>query len=233
METGTAYGHWGIALISIGLVLGIVWVSFRPRTKRDWRTFGTFGAFIVALFAEMYGFPLTIYLLYGWLVRLNPDINWLSHDNSHLLQTIMGWEANAHFGPVHLVSNILLITGLIILAAAWRVLYRAQRNQIVAISGPYEYVRHPQYVAFTLIMISFLIQWPTIPTLIMFPIMLWMYYRLAIKEEKASLETFGQAYEEYMQAIPRFFPRFKRTGSTISTNRFYIKGDPHEDDFSK
>lgn len=210
MNFGTAYGHWWLVIVNSLIILVFAFSFFRPRTRRDWRTFGGFGAFIVALFTEMYGFPLTIYLLSGWLTKRFPEIDWFSHDASHLLQTFLGWSGNAHVGPLHLVSNILIIGGLVLLAAAWRVLYRAQRDGALACSGPYAYVRHPQYAAFLAIMVGFLIQWPTLPTLIMFPVLVVIYVRLAKREEREALTSLGEAYRRYAAKVPRFIPGWGR-----------------------
>jgi len=211
MSDLTAYGHWQLVIFNSLFILFFVFIFFKPNTRRDWRTFGTFSAFVVALFTEMYGFPLTIYLLSGWLGSRFPEINWFSHDSSHLLQTLLGWKGNAHMGPLHIVSNGLIVGGLFLLAASWRVLYRAQKIRVMASSGPYAKVRHPQYTAFMVIMIGFLIQWPTLPTLAMFPFLALTYYRLARREEQASLDAFGQSYARYMENTPRFLPKFGKS----------------------
>lgn len=210
MNAGPAYGHWSLVIINTFIVLVFAFSFFQPRTRRDWRTFGGFSAFIVALFTEMYGFPLTIYLLSGWLAKHYPQIDWFSHDSSHLLQTLLGWRGDAHIGPLHLISGVLIIGGLMLLASAWRVLYRAQRNRRLACTGPYAYTRHPQYLAFLVIMVGFLIQWPTLPTLIMFPILAFVYVRLARREELEALRSMGWDYARYMVRVPRFLPRLRK-----------------------
>lgn len=211
MNFGPAYGHWQLVIVNALIILVFAFSFFRPQTRRDWRTFGGFSAFIIALFTEMYGFPLTIYLLSGWLTRHFPRIDWFSHDSSHLLQTLLGWSGNAHIGPLHLVSNLLIMGGLVLLVAAWRVLYRAQRSGTLACSGPYAVIRHPQYAAFLMVMIGFLIQWPTLPTLIMFPVLAVVYVRLAKREEKEAFENLGEAYRRYAAKVPRFIPKWGRT----------------------
>jgi protein-S-isoprenylcysteine O-methyltransferase Ste14 len=209
MDIMADYGLWPLVLINSLIILIFAFSFFQPQTRRDWRTFGTFAAFVVALFTEMYGFPLTIYLLSGWLTSRFPEINWFSHQSSHLLQTLLGWQGDAHFGPLHILSNVLIIGGLILLAVSWKVLYRAQRNIGIACTGPYAKIRHPQYVAFILVMVGFLLQWPTLPTLVMFPILIWLYHRLARKEEKEALEMFGEQYARYAEDTPRFIPQFR------------------------
>ncbi|MBT8764805.1 methyltransferase family protein [Metapseudomonas boanensis] len=205
---GSAYGLWGLVIINSLVFIIFAFSFFKPKSARDWRSFGAFSAFLVALFTEMYGFPLTIYLLSGWLSSRFPGVDFLSHDAGHLLEVLFGWKSNPHFGPFHIASGIVLVSGFWLLAAAWRVLYNAQRAGEVATTGPYAKIRHPQYIGFVLIMFSFLLQWPTLITLAMFPILVFMYARLAKAEERDSLVQFGDAYRNYMNDVPAFIPRF-------------------------
>ncbi len=202
-----AYGLWSLVVIN-SLVLIIFAFSFaKPQSLRDWRSFGAFSAFLVALFTEMYGFPLTIYLLSGWLSQRFPGVDFLSHDAGHLLEVMFGWTTNPHFGPFHIASNILIVAGFILLASAWKVLYAAQRNHTLATTGPYARIRHPQYMGFILIMSGFLLQWPTLVTLTMFPVLVYMYVRLARTEERDALKEFGEDYARYAGKTPAFIPR--------------------------
>jgi methanethiol S-methyltransferase len=205
-----AYGLWFLVVVNTALFALFAFSFFKPRTKRDWRSFGAFSAFLVALFTEMYGFPLTIFLLSGWLQTRFPQVDWLSHDAGHLLEMLLGWESNPHFGPFHLVSFAFIGGGFWLLAAAWPVLFAAQRQHALATTGPYAHVRHPQYVGFILIMFGFLLQWPTLLTLAMFPVLVWMYVRLARSEEREATAEFGEAYRRYMAEVPAFLPRLSR-----------------------
>lgn len=208
MSNAPAYGLWFLVVIN-SLVFIIFAFSFtKPRSPRDWRSFGAFSAFIVALFTEMYGFPLTIYLLSGWLQNRYPQLDLLSHDAGHLWYTLFGLQGNPHFNLLHILSNLLILGGFILLASAWEVLYKAQRNHTLAITGPYARIRHPQYLAFITIMLGFLLQWPTVLTLLMFPVLLWMYTRLAFQEEREVQAFFGEEYVHYRATTPAFFPRF-------------------------
>ena len=208
MTDAPAYGLWSLVVIN-SLIFIIFAFSFtKPRTRRDWRSFSAFSAFIVALFVEMYGFPLTIYLLSGWLVSRYPGVDFFSHDAGHLWNTIFGWKINPHFDPLHILSNVLIFGGFILLSASWKVLYEAQHDHKLATTGPYAHVRHPQYAGFILIMLGFLFQWPTIITLIMFPILVTMYVKLARREEREVLEEFGEQYARYAAATPEFIPSF-------------------------
>lgn len=213
-DTVPAYGLWTLVIIN-SLVFIIFAFSFaKPRTARDWRSFGAFSAFLVALFTEMYGFPLTIYLLSGWLTTQFPGVDWFAHDSGHLPEMIFGWQGNPHFGPFHLISTALIFGGFWLLAKAWKVLYAAQRSGTLANTGAYARVRHPQYVGFVLIMLGFLFQWPTLVTLTMFPLLVFMYWRLARREERDALAEFGETYRNYMRDVPAFLPRF--SGSSTS-----------------
>ncbi|MBI5944707.1 MAG: isoprenylcysteine carboxylmethyltransferase family protein [Chloroflexi bacterium] len=215
-EDTPAYGLWPLVIINAAIFIMFAFSFFKPRTARDWRSFGAFSAFLVALFTEMYGFPLTIYLLSGWLASRYPGIDLLTHNNGHLLQTLLGWKGDPHFSPLHLLSNGLIAAGFILISAAWNVLFQAQRTHQVAASGPYAYLRHPQYAGFIIIMLGFLIQWPTLITLIMFPILVTMYIRLARREERESLKEFGEKYAAYEAKTPAFLPRWHFVSSSVS-----------------
>ena len=203
-----AYGLWTLVFFNSAIFLMFGYSFFKPQTVRDWRTFGAFGAFVVALFVEMYGFPLTIYLMSGWLQTKFPKLDLLSHDTGHLWSTLLGEKGDPHFGPLHIASYIFLAFGFYLLANAWDVLYKAQRGKTLAVTGPYARVRHPQYVAFILILLGFLLQWPTLLTLLMFPILLVMYTRLAVTEEAEMRKQFGAQYEAWAARTPRFLPTF-------------------------
>mgnify|MGYP001432874608 FL=1 len=208
MESETpAYGLWTLVILNTAVFVLFALSFARPQTKRDWRSFGAFSAFLVALFTEMYGFPLTIYLLSGWLGSNYPGIDLLSHDSGHLWSTLFGWQGDPHFSPFHLLSYILIGGGFFLISTAWEVLYKAQREHRIATVGPYARLRHPQYVGFVVIMLGFLLQWPTLISLLMFPILVAMYVRLARREEAEAVAEFGDAYSVYKKTVPAFFPR--------------------------
>lgn len=207
-DTAPAYGLWFLVAVNSALFILFAFSFSKPQTKRDWRSFGAFSAFVLALFTEMYGFPLTIYLLSGWLTTRFPGVDFLSHDAGHLLEVMFGWKSNPHFGPFHLLSTAFIFAGFIVLAKAWKVLYEAQRVCKLATTGLYARARHPQYAGFVLIMFGFLLQWPTLVTLAMFPVLVIMYALLARREESEMEREFGDAYRAYAARTPRFFPRF-------------------------
>jgi protein-S-isoprenylcysteine O-methyltransferase Ste14 len=208
-STDQAYGLWPLVILNVGIFIVFAFSFARPRTARDWRSFGAFSAFLVALFTEMYGFPLTIYLLSGWLSSALSGIDLFSHSSGHLWETLLGWKGDPHLNPLHLLSNVLIFAGFVLIAMAWYVLYKAQRTHTLATTGPYASIRHPQYVGIILIMVGFLMQWPTILTLVMFPILVTMYVRLVRREEREVAAEFGEAYTKYAEKTPAFFPRLR------------------------
>ncbi len=208
-----AYGLWFLVVVNAAVFILFAFSFFKPKTARDWRSLGAFSAFIVALFAEMYGFPLTLYLLAGWLGSGFPALDPLSHDAGHLWPALFGWSMDPHWSPFHLLSFALIGGGFILMAIAWRVLYEAQRKGKLATSGPYARLRHPQYAGFALIMIGFFLQWPTLVTGLMLPILLVMYWRLAKREEREVETEFGDAWRRYAARVPAFLPRlYRRAG---------------------
>lgn len=213
MSHSSAYGLWGLVAINTVVFVLFSYSFFRPRSQRDWRSLGAFSAFVVAFFVEMYGFPLTIYLLSGWLGSRFPELGLLTHDAGHVWPMLFGWPGSPHVFPLHILSDVLIVAGFFLLASSWRVLFAAQRRHQLATTGPYAYVRHPQYVAFIIIMIGFLLQWPTLVTLVMFPVLVLMYVRLARREEGEVRAEFGSAWDAYAARTPGFLPRFGRRRS--------------------
>lgn len=203
--TDNGYGLWFLVVVNSVLIIVFAASFFHPRTSRDWRALGGFSAFIVALFTEMYGYPLTVYLLSGPLGGLIPGVN-LSHNSGHLWNDLIGWTGDPHVSPFHLASYAFIIGGFWLISAGWKQLYEAQKTRALATGGPYARIRHPQYAGFVLIMVGFLLQWPTFATLAMFPVLLVVYRKLALREEREVAAEFGVAWEEYAAVTPRFVP---------------------------
>ncbi len=201
------YGLWSLVIVNSAIFIMFAFSFFKPKTERDWRSFSAFSAFLVALFTEMYGFPLTIYFFSGWLQSRFPDIDWFAHDSGHFLEMIFGWQANPHFGPFHLLSFAFIGGGFILISKAWRVLYEAHQHGTLAVTGPYGRLSHPQYVGFVLVMLGFLLQWPTLLTLAMLPVLVWMYVRLARSEEAEVRREFGRTYAAYADQVSAFIPK--------------------------
>ena len=215
-DQGDGYGLWFMVVINSAIFIIFAFSFFKPQTKRDWRSFSAFSAFLVALFTEMYGFPLTIFFLSGWLQSNFPDVDWFAHDSGHLLEMIFGWKTNPHFGPFHLLSFAFIGGGFVAISAAWKVLFQAQQKKVLATTGLYAYVRHPQYIGFILVMFGFLLQWPTILTLVMFPVLVTMYVVLARHEEREAIAEFGDEYRAYARTVPAFAPRWRAIAKAMS-----------------
>ena len=209
---GYAYGIWIAVIFNIVVFTLFTYSAFKPANKRDWRTFGAFTAFMVALFSEMFGFPLTIYILTSILESKYPVLDPFTHLNGHLWVALAGGSPIL-FSILHPLSNVFIFAGLIILAIGWKWIHASNGEMVTG--GIYRFVRHPQYVGFTLSILGFLIQWPTIITLVMAPVLLVMYGRLAKKEEQAMIEAFGDRYLQYKKEVPAFFPRKRITFNDI------------------
>ncbi len=202
-EIDYAYGMWVVAAFNIGLFLFFILSFLKPRGGQEWRNMGVVTAFLVALFAEMYGFPLTIYLLSGWLGDAYPALQPFSHKYGHLWVVVFGGSDLA-WAMVMGLSLVFMIMGYVLLSKGWRQIHAAGGDLVS--DGIYAYARHPQYTGLFLLIVGFLVQWPTLLTVIMAPIMLFAYVHLARVEERRAEEEFGEAYNEYVRKTPAFFP---------------------------
>jgi len=198
-------GHWALTLIMIVIGLWIVFKYLAPKSWKEWRNVGVLQAFIVALYVEMYGFPLTIYLLTAFL---GLDIPWL-HIKGHLWATLFGLGETGAMIEMFIGLGIVVL-GIPLIFRGWYLVYRAQQEDRLVTEGVYSYMRHPQYTGIYLALFGQLVHWPTLPTLVLFPLIVWLYYHLARKEEKALLEKFGKEYKLYQQRTPMFFPKLTR-----------------------
>ncbi len=214
MNDAYAYGAWPI-VITMVLVSTFFIARFLPmRTAMQRRSGGALIAFVVALFTEMYGFPLTIYLLSAFFGLEIP----FDHVSGHLLGDLITYLGLGNgWAIVMVVSNVLIIAGIWLVSAGWEQVYRAGDRLVT--DGVYAYVRHPQYTGIFVITLGFMIQWPTLPTLILWPFVIRMYVRLARREEQDVLATLPEAYRQYMSRTPMFVPRFGGpTGATTHTS---------------
>ena len=201
MERGIEHsGAWAIALIVIVIASWFLYRYLAPKTWREWAGAGLIQAFIIALYAEMYGFPLTIYLLVRFF---GLDRSYL---NSNLWSTLVGIGETGMMISM-IVGYVLLFTGFGIFLQGWRELYRAHKENRLATGGLYSLVRHPQYTGlFIALFGEGVVHWPTLFSVVLFPLIVLVYAWLARKEEKKVIEQFGDKYLEYQRRVPGFLP---------------------------
>ena len=186
---GYAYGLWTTVVFSILIVLFLTFSFIKPKNKFEWRSMSAFIGFIAALFTEMYGIPLTIYFLSGWLGNTYPVLDPFSHSSGHLFLVFIGISHSVVAMTIlHIITNGIIFFGFFMVYKGWKLIYDAKEDQLVT-QGIYSYIRHPQYTGLFLVTIGFLIQWPTIITLAMWPILMFTYYRLT-KREDIELENY-------------------------------------------
>lgn len=202
MDTAKEAGFWQLTVLMVVIASWLLYRYVAPQGWKEWSRAGLVQAFIIALYAEIYGFPLTIYVLSG---HLGLDIPWL-HQSGHLWAALFGWgDLGATLEMMTGYAFVFL--GISLLVEGWREVYLAGREGRLATDRLYGVVRHPQYTAIFLAVFGQLIHWPTIPTLALFPVVVWAYIRLAWREEAQMGARFGGEYEAYRQRVPAFFPR--------------------------
>lgn len=194
---------WGAAVISIVVVSWFFYRVVVPKSWKEWARAGMVQAFIIAFYAEMYGFPMTVYAL----TRLfGVDASGMFWEGNLWIYLTGTWWAM-------LVSMILgysiAFFGVVLLSAGWRAVYRARQEHRFAKEGPYALVRHPQYTGiFLAVFGEGVVHWPTIFSLAAFPFIVLAYVLLARKEERQMEAVFGDDYLAYLDGRPMFFPRW-------------------------
>jgi methanethiol S-methyltransferase len=200
-ESVSHAGAWAVSLIMIVVVSWIFYRYFAPKSWREWAGAGLVQAFIIALYAEMYGFPLTIYLLVRFFGIDRGDLN------ANLWSTLLG------MGEVGMLISMvfgytLVFLGIGLFAEGWRQVYRAREQKRLATDGLYGVVRHPQYLGLFLALFGEgVVHWPTVFSVGLFPVIVLAYVVLARSEERRMVREFGEAYVAYQRRVPMFIPR--------------------------
>lgn len=203
-------GAWPLTVIMVVIASWIIFKYLVPRDFKEWRNAGLIQAFVIALYAEMYGFPLTIYILTSFL---GIDIPWL-HMSGHLWSYLFGWGEGMAMVEM-IIGYFFVFAGISLIFQGWKQIYRAKDEEKLVTDGLYQYVRHPQYTGIYIALFGQLIHWPTILTLALFPVIVWTYYTLARKEERVLILKFGDEYRVYMEGVPMFFPRRENIGKLL------------------
>ena len=194
-------GAWGIAVIMIVLASWVLYRYLAPKTWREWASAGVVQAFIIALYAEMYGFPLTVYLLARFFGLDRYDLS------ANLWSSLVGVGETGMLISM-LLGYALLFIGIGLFIQGWRELYRAFKQGRLATTGLYSMVRHPQYTGlFIGLFGEGIVHWPTIFSVGLFPVIVLAYSMLARSEEKRMIGQFGDEYIAYQQQVPMFLPR--------------------------
>ncbi len=193
------YGRWDLVFWN-AVLFGLFTLTIPFKRKTGRRSASIYAAFVVALYSEMYGFPLTIYILAWWSGYQNP----LTHMSGHIFAPIIGEDIFFLF--LHPLSEVMMIAGALMVAVGWWQVHGAKGE--LAIDGLYGLVRHPQYSGILLITTGMLVQWATLPTLLMWPVLAVLYYRLAKEEEREMERRFGEHYRKYKRRVPMLTPLF-------------------------
>lgn len=201
-QQATLGGTWAITVFMIILVSWFIYKYLTPKSFREWRNLGLIQAFIVALYAEMYGFPLTIYILTSFFEF---DIPWI-HFKGHLWSSLLG--LGEEWAIIEMIVGFAFVfAGLSLIMRGWKQIYEVKNEELLVTDGLYRYMRHPQYTGIFLAVFGQIVHWPTIPTIILFPFIVAAYLHLARKEEQLMLARFGDDYGIYINRVPMFFPK--------------------------
>ncbi|WP_309492046.1 isoprenylcysteine carboxylmethyltransferase family protein [Candidatus Hecatella orcuttiae] len=200
------WNRWDLVLANVALFsLFLLLMPFKRRSA--WGSRGAFIGFLVALFTEMYGLPLTVYVIAPFLLPFSGSSQWLW--SGHLF----GWVGIAVGTPILILGGALIVAG-------WRAVHRAVSSDGGLVTdGVYRFVRHPQYLGLMLLTLGWLVHWPTIIGAAMWPFLVLLYYRLARREEKDLEMKFGERFHKYRNTVPMLLPKSKFKLLVIGNNK--------------
>jgi hypothetical protein len=203
MSWRIGYHNWWLVAFYIALLGVFLFGILRPRRRAEWQSAGVAQGWVIALYAEMYGLPLTMYLV-AWLTGKSEFAT--EHFRGHAWAYLFGWgETGAIVCDV--VGQLLIVAGAVLALIGWRQIYRGDGELVN--TGVYRRIRHPQYTGFFLFLLGSIVNWPTLITVVMLPVLLVVYYRLAMEEEADVLAQFGDDYRRYQVTTGMFWPRLR------------------------
>lgn len=200
METlGSHFYNW-FGVVFFAVLYGVILLFMPFYKKMDRKPAGTYLAFVIAFAIEMHGIPFSMYVI-SWLIGKNlPEgILW-----GHTLFDSIGYWG--------MYINIACGTiGIFLIMNGWYNIYKKYWSRetgtgTLVETGIYKYIRHPQYAGLLLLSLGMMVEWATLPLLILYPVMVFMYVRLAKKEEQDMIEEFGIDYKNYMEDTKMFIP---------------------------
>ncbi len=182
------FGRAGLIGVNIVIVLAfLALLPYRTPTRHVWKSRGAFIAFVIALMTEMFGWPLVIFVLAPLIDIPNVAGTWFS--------AVGHWPATVGTG--------LSLMGILLIAVGWKQIHNATG---LVTSGIYKYIRHPQYTGMFLFTLGWILHWPSVVTLVLWPVLMVAYVWLAKFEERMVIEEFGDEYKSYAAKTKRFIP---------------------------
>ncbi|WP_373486323.1 methyltransferase family protein [Acetobacterium malicum] len=200
METLDSHFYNWFGVVFFAVLYGVILLFMPFYKKMDRKPAGTYLAFVIAFAIEMHGIPFSMYVI-SWLIGKNlPEGVLWGHT---LFDTIGYWGMyiNIACGTV----------GIVLIMNGWYNIYKKYWSRetgtgTLVETGIYKYIRHPQYTGLLLLSFGMMVEWATLPLLILYPVMVFMYVRLAKKEEQDMIEEFGIDYKNYMEDTKMFIP---------------------------
>lgn len=195
---GHFYNWFGVLFFIV--LYGVVLLFLPFYRKMDKKPAGTYLAFVIAFAIEMHGIPFSMYVI-SWIIGKNlPEgVLW-----GHTLVNTIGLDGMY----INIACSAL---GLFLIINGWTKIYKKYWSKetgtgTLVETGIYKYIRHPQYTGLLLISFGMMVEWATLPLLILYPVMIFMYVRLAKREEKDMVDEFGNDYVNYQQQSKMFIP---------------------------